>query len=63
MKPNWKDATEWADWVVMDAAGDWIWHECEPLDGIDVDHTWTSSGRKKYSGTHQWVTTKEKRPR
>lgn len=30
MKPDWKDAPEWAQWVAMDADGDWWWYENKP---------------------------------
>jgi hypothetical protein len=30
MKPDWKDAPEWANWLAMDADGKWFWHEYEP---------------------------------
>lgn len=30
MKPDWKDAPEWARWLAMDADGDWFWFEDRP---------------------------------
>lgn len=30
MKPDWKDAPEWARWLAMDADGTWYWYEFEP---------------------------------
>lgn len=30
MKPDWKDAPEWAQWLAMDSSGLWYWHESEP---------------------------------
>ena len=30
MKPDWKDAPEWASWLAMDEDGDWFWYESEP---------------------------------
>lgn len=26
MKPDWKDAPEWAQWLAMDEDGTWRWH-------------------------------------
>lgn len=30
MKPDWKDAPEWANWLAMDPDGGWCWFEKEP---------------------------------
>lgn len=30
MKPDWKDAPEWANWLAMDSSGKWYWWEYEP---------------------------------
>jgi hypothetical protein len=30
MKPNWKDAPEWANWLAMDNNGAWYWYEHKP---------------------------------
>lgn len=30
MKPDWKDAPEWARWVSQDDDGQWHWWENEP---------------------------------
>lgn len=27
MKPQWKDAPEWAKWLAMDKNGQWYWYE------------------------------------
>lgn len=35
MKPDWKDAPEWAKWLVMDGDGWWYWSEDEP--GFDIE--------------------------
>jgi len=31
MKPDWKDAPEWAQWMAMDWDGSWVWYENEPI--------------------------------
>lgn len=30
MKPDWKDAPEWAQWLAMDGGGRWYWYEMRP---------------------------------
>jgi hypothetical protein len=30
MKPNWKDAPEWAQWLAMHADGWWYWFSDQP---------------------------------
>lgn len=30
MKPDWKDAPEWANWLAMDMSGRWFWWEFKP---------------------------------
>lgn len=30
MKPDWKDAPDWAQWLAMDSDGVWYWYETEP---------------------------------
>lgn len=30
MKPDWKDAPEWATWLAMDCIGSWWWWVKEP---------------------------------
>ena len=30
MKPNWKDAPEWAQWLAMDDNWQWFWYEKKP---------------------------------
>lgn len=30
MKPDWKDAPEWANWLAMDGNGTWVWFAAKP---------------------------------
>lgn len=30
MKPDWKDAPEWARWLAQDKGGRWVWFEYKP---------------------------------
>lgn len=34
MKPDWKDAPEWAMWLAMDMDGEWYWFEKAPVKGM-----------------------------
>ena len=31
MKPDWKDAPDWANWLAIDTCGYWTWFEKRPL--------------------------------
>ncbi len=43
MKPEWKIAPEWANWLAMDSDGEWYWHEEKPLYSTNY---WYSQGKK-----------------
>ena len=60
MKPDWKDAPEWANWLAMDENGAWCWYELEPrYDG----EMWLCSGKWKYACSCQIAgESKEARP-
>lgn len=47
MKPDWKDAPEWANWLALDpSSGNWRWHEHEPyMTFVGKSASWKSSGR------------------
>jgi hypothetical protein len=49
MKPDWKDAPEWAQWLAMDPDGSWWWFEHEPI--VEFDE-WISTpvGEYLYAG-------------
>lgn len=54
MKPDWKDAPEWANWLAMDDNGSWNWYEHEPeFDGRD----WWISRASPPSSRYQRVGT------
>lgn len=61
MKPDWKDAPEWANYRAMDSNGEWFWYECPPRSG---SKTWiVSGGDYTYAGRDSsWKETKEERP-
>lgn len=58
MKPDWKDAPEWANWLAMDYNHEWFWHENEPF----IDHRVWESGRIQSAGVVDFKKTLEKRP-
>lgn len=36
MKPDWKDAPEWAQWLARDDDGDYWWFESKPSTGRSI---------------------------
>ena len=42
MKPDWKDAPEWANWLAMDIDGGWYWYEDRPSRGREA---WYALGK------------------
>jgi hypothetical protein len=41
VKPDWKDAPEWAMWLAQDEDGDWFWYENKP---VRVGGVWGAVG-------------------
>lgn len=61
MKPDWKNAPEWANYLAMDSDGDWLWYKHEPIK--KVSYWVVAKGPCAYAGTSQyWRETKEARP-
>ena len=63
MKPSWKDAPEWAQYLAMDENGEWWWYSEIPAVMSD-NSTWTiglcqTGARVRNPG---WRDTLEKRP-
>jgi hypothetical protein len=66
MKPEWKDAPEWAKYLAMDEDGTWWWYEFEPKLGNGDIWLYPDDGRmdeaeftmKEYA----WKETLEARP-
>lgn len=61
MKPDWKDAPEWANWLAMDCDGRWYWHESEPKLGKTI---WLCRGGQAADADSlaRWKDSLEKRP-
>lgn len=63
MKPNWKDAPKWANYLAMDANGGWWWHKNEPIAGGFSE--WISDSDIAIAGENivsGWKETLEARP-
>lgn len=71
MKPDWKDAPDWAQWLAMDSNGLWYWHKNDPSIGeycfisnryqITADMPYPGFGVSVY--VHGWKEAKEPRPK
>lgn len=60
MKPDWKDAPEWAQWLAQDANGIWYWHENEPH--IAGKSWWSDGEHRAVEKRREWRETLEQRP-
>lgn len=66
MKPDWKDAPEWAEWVAQDADGTWWFYGYKPRPWLGM--CWMTShpmGRQhphKSEPNKNWRKTLENRP-
>lgn len=63
MKPDWKDAPEWAEWLAMDADGEWYWYSKKPFCYVEYCG-WGSDGRTELAGVSEptWTQTRTQRP-
>jgi len=63
MKPDWKNAPEWANWVAMDNDGIWFWYEDEPVISDSNPGEWESEGKYYIAlqAIYTWEDTKQKR--
>lgn len=68
IKPNWKDAPEWANYLAQDLDGTWCWYKNEPelwetggMWEASVDE-WEIAKDKRWPGNHKWTETLEPRP-
>ena len=59
MKPDWKDAPEWANWIALDSDLCWCWHEQKP---VLVGGDWVSGGMMLFASTLKQESALEKRP-
>ena len=63
MKPDWKDAPRWANWLIMDNAGNWIWTEKEPWVSSNYGFwCWEGKWERVKTSSYEWRRSKERRP-
>lgn len=62
MKPDWKDAPEWANYVAMDRFGYWYWYELKPFLSAFDWHRQENSKVKAFKQMVDWKDTLERRP-
>lgn len=58
MKPDWKDAPEWAQYVAMDSDGCWFWYECKPRQSA-FEGEWRRQNETKSKAVQQLVSWKD----
>lgn len=59
MKPDWGDAPEWANYLAMNSANIWYWHEEKPF---LLGDCWDSDGKMQGVFPSFWTKTLEERP-
>jgi hypothetical protein len=70
MKPDWKNAPEWANYLGQDGSGTWYWYKCEPEPELELDYNpepepeldYTEGCFVFYDENVIWHETLEKRP-
>ena len=64
MKPSWKDAPPWANWLAQDEDGEWTWFEEKPVIKRAMDHWNSDSGKYVMAiiSENNWRKTLERRP-
>jgi hypothetical protein len=62
MKPDWKDAPEWALWLAMDKTGTWYWYEKKP-EPTGILRDWNWRNRRQVAYLENWDKTLEPRPK
>jgi hypothetical protein len=64
IKPDWKNAPEWAQWLAQDYDHIWFWFEHEPKPS--EDGLWLAQSgkcqRAMITDQTAWLETKERRP-
>lgn len=65
MKPEWKDAHEWANYLAMDGDGRWFWYEREPEISEVIGYFYAERGGKYQEANEvfsEWKESLERRP-
>ena len=62
MKPDWKDAPEWANYLARDSDGEWWWYETEPV--ADDAGWWGTTDKTQICNPpkQEWNKSLEKKP-
>lgn len=60
MKPDWKDAPEWANYMARDKDGEWRVFEVEPT--LDTARNIWLPNQGLHQPLRHWTVTKERRP-
>lgn len=63
MKPDWKDAPEWANYMAADENNRWYWYEKKPV--LDGDGWMNASGGKAMKAratVYDWTRSIQARP-
>lgn len=61
-RPDWKDAPEWAQFLAMDADGEWYWYESMPRIS-EISQLWCVTGKMEHAGSVTgWRDTLSERP-
>jgi hypothetical protein len=61
MKPDWKAAPAWANYLAMDEDGEWYWYEEKPT--IEQNDLWHTGGRHQIAlYPPNWRDTLEEKP-
>lgn len=60
MKPDWKDAPEWANFMARDRDGEWRVFEIEPT--VDEQRGIWVPNQGRHAVLAHWTETKERRP-
>ena len=63
MKPDWKDAPEWANYMAMDRDGSWWWYQNKPKANV-YEEAWLAKSKEyeRCDNCDFWKETLEKRP-
>ena len=63
MKPDWKDAPEWANYLAQDESGDWYWYENKPCRDYYEWKLGSDNGKVEEAGRLYWKESLEQRPK
>ncbi len=64
MKPDWKDAPEWATHLAMDSSGRWYWYDAEPRED-EREEYWVGQRLSRWEDAGKspsWKDSLESRP-